>query len=125
MGNTGAKDTARKHQTPVDIRVLERIVGADPSVVHMVLQEFLHTATATFERLHTADGGSTIMHQQAHRLKSSARSVGAQRLGELCQALEDVGRADDVQRLSPLLTELKIEWQAVEQFIHRYMDSIA
>ena len=125
MGNTGAKDTARKHQTPVDIRVLERIVGADPSVVHMVLQEFLHTATATFERLHTADGDSTIMHQQAHRLKSSARSVGAQRLGELCQALEDAGRADDVQRLSPLLTELKIEWQAVEQFIHRYMDSIA
>ena len=125
MGNTGAKDTARKHQTPVDIRVLERIVGADPSVVHTVLQEFLHTATATFERLHTADGDSTIMHQQAHRLKSSARSVGAQRLGELCQALEDAGRADDVQRLSPLLTELKIEWQAVEQFIHRYMDSIA
>lgn len=90
------------------------------------MQYDLHTATATLERLHTSDRtDATIMHQQAHRLKSSARSVGTQRLGELCQALEDAGRADDVQRLSPLLTELTIEWQAVEQFIHRYMDSIA
>ncbi len=120
MQAEGRGDT---HQPPVDTRVLERIVGDDPAVVHTVLQEFLHTATVTFERLHTADGDAAIIHQQAHRLKSSARSVGALHLGELCQALEDAGQADDEAALSPLLAKLNTEWRAVEQYLHGYIQS--
>jgi PAS domain S-box-containing protein len=112
--------TPFSQETTVDISVLERVIGDDPAVVQMVLQEFLHSAAATIECLQSADLAPVAISQQAHRLKSSARSVGAQRLGELCQSLENAGKAEDVQALPALLAALNTEWQVVEQFIRGY-----
>jgi HPt (histidine-containing phosphotransfer) domain-containing protein len=42
----------------------------------------------------------------AHTLKSAARSVGALRLGELCQSLEAAGRAGDAEKCNALMDGL-------------------
>ncbi len=105
----------------VDISVLESIVGNDPSVIQAVLQEFLSATTATMEYLQRPDLDFAVIKQQAHRLKSSARSVGALRFGELCQTVENAAKAEDTQTLPALLAELHTEWLAVERCVRDTM----
>lgn len=112
--------TPPSEEAVVDVSVLERIVGDDPGIIQAVLQEFLQTGTATMDYLHSADLDPAVISQQAHRLKSSARSVGAQRLGELCQSLENAGKAEDRQALTSLLAELHTEWLSVERCLQGY-----
>ncbi|HTM28281.1 MAG TPA: ATP-binding protein, partial [Rhodanobacter sp.] len=67
----------------VDVGVLENLVGNEPAVIFDLLQGFQDSAGRTAELLKAAcsvgDMATTI--EQAHRLKSSARTVGALVLG--------------------------------------------
>lgn len=84
----------------VDIRVLQALVGDDPSTLLEFLQEFLSSATGLMQGMDalidTADWRDVT--NAAHRLKSSARSVGARALGMESEYLEDMlGRQDTTQ----------------------------
>lgn len=76
----------------VDIRVLQGLVGDDPGTLREFLQEFLTSATGLVqsmdESLNTPDWRDIT--SAAHRLKSSARSVGARALGIESEYLEDM-----------------------------------
>jgi HPt (histidine-containing phosphotransfer) domain-containing protein len=56
----------------------------------------------------------------AHKLKSSARSVGALVLGELCAELEKTGKAGDNKALALLLPKFDQELAHVERFLEGY-----
>ena len=56
----------------------------------------------------------------AHTLKSAARSVGALALGELCQAIETAGNADDAPAWSDCAQGLGVAFAAVEEAISRH-----
>ena len=110
----------------VDIRVLEQLVGDEPEVVADFLNEFRQGAARLMLSLHATlptDGWRDAMGL-AHRLKSSARSVGAARMGHLCERMErlcadaDAGR----EQASTLLTELQEEWQLVDKEIIQRAD---
>lgn len=84
----------------VDIRVLQGLVGNDPSTLLEFLHEFLASATGLMrgmgELLDTPDWRDIT--SGAHRLKSSARSVGARALGAESEFLEDMmGRQGTTQ----------------------------
>ena len=53
----------------------------------------------------------------AHKLKSSSRSVGALRLGELCAAIEVAGTAGDLEMLTELLADFQKEMGAVQDYL--------
>ena len=53
----------------------------------------------------------------AYKLKSSARSVGALALGELCAGMEQAGKAGDTEALAALLPKFAQELLSVEGFI--------
>jgi HPt (histidine-containing phosphotransfer) domain-containing protein len=53
----------------------------------------------------------------AHKLKSSARSVGANALADTCEALEKAGKADDWKTIDALAGVSKDQLAAVETFI--------
>jgi HPt (histidine-containing phosphotransfer) domain-containing protein len=55
--------------------------------------------------------------QIAHRLKSSARSVGASSLGDLCAGIEAAGNAADLPALAGLLPAFERELATVEQYL--------
>jgi HPt (histidine-containing phosphotransfer) domain-containing protein len=56
----------------------------------------------------------------AHKLKSSARSVGALLLGELCEEMERGGKAGDREALVMLLPKFEHELAKVERYLDEY-----
>ncbi len=110
---------------PVDVKVLEELVGDDPVIVHEFLQDFRSSAaTITLElRAACAIGNSMSAGAAAHKLKSSARVVGALALGELCAAMEEAGGAGDSAALNVLLPRFETEMAVVEDYLDRRIEN--
>ena len=104
---------------PVDVRVLEALVGSEPAVVRDFLQDFRASAARI-----AAELGVAFEHDQAaqaaalaHELKSSARAVGALALGEVCEEIERAGRAADTESLRASWRRFEVEARAVEEYL--------
>jgi CheY-like chemotaxis protein len=108
---------------PIDVAVLQAIVGADEQVTAEFLRDFRASAQRMSESLaaacaehRTADATSA-----AHCLKSSASTVGAPRLAQVCAQIEAAGRAGDTGVMATLLPAFNAEVRAVED----YLDALA
>ena len=55
--------------------------------------------------------------RQAHKLKSSARTVGAHGLADVCVALEDAGKAGDEKALSILIPQIEPLMAALDGYV--------
>lgn len=99
----------------VDVGVLENLVGNDPAVIREFLTDFRSSAATLALKLTTAciDHQATQASEQAHKLMSSARSVGALALGELCAQMENAGKAGSIGMLTTLLPRFQQELDAV------------
>ncbi len=115
--------TARHIATamPIDVSVLEGLVGDDPALVREFLQDFRGSAgKITLElRAACATGQTTAVVAAAHKLKSSALAVGAFALGELCEAMEGEGKAGDRDALNVLLPRFETEMALVEDYLDK------
>ena len=87
--------------SPVDVRVLQSLVGDDMETVYEFLGEFLRAARQQAAEIVAACDADDRrgVESVAHKLKASSRSVGALALGELCAALEHAARAGDQDEL--------------------------
>jgi CheY-like chemotaxis protein/HPt (histidine-containing phosphotransfer) domain-containing protein/anti-sigma regulatory factor (Ser/Thr protein kinase) len=79
----------------LDVSVLAALVGDDPAVIREFLLDFRASATTIAAELAAAcaTGDAARAGALAHKLKPSARSVGALALGAICAELEDAGKA--------------------------------
>ena len=104
---------------PVDVSVLKALVGDDPAMISELLHDFRLSATGIAEELRSAceAGQASATGAAAHKLKSSARSVGALALGELCDAMEQAGKAGQVEALTVLLPRFEAEMAAVDNYL--------
>jgi signal transduction histidine kinase/ActR/RegA family two-component response regulator/HPt (histidine-containing phosphotransfer) domain-containing protein len=104
---------------PVQVSVLEALVGTDPRLILEFLQAFGLSAGRSATELAEACGKqrSKDAANIAHKLKSSARSVGALKLGELCAAMEAAGTAGDLTLLTQLLPSFEQEMAAVDGYL--------
>jgi len=90
-----------------------------------MLQEFLTDFRASALRIAVdlqttcAAGDAAATAALAHKLKSSARSVGALRLGDLCETMEKAGKGGNTQALTGLLAEFKRELAGVNGYLQR------
>jgi CheY-like chemotaxis protein/nitrogen-specific signal transduction histidine kinase/HPt (histidine-containing phosphotransfer) domain-containing protein len=109
----------------VDIRVIENLVGNDPTVISDLLHGFQDSAGRTVELLKAACnmGDMTTTIEQAHRLKSSSRAVGALVLGEICEEIENAGKAGAGDTLARLLPIFDREYEAVDAFLVAFHQS--
>jgi CheY-like chemotaxis protein/HPt (histidine-containing phosphotransfer) domain-containing protein len=82
---------------PLEVALLERLIGRDPAVVREFLHEFRATAARQAQEIRDAatHGDLSRVTFVAHKLKSNARSVGALPFGELCADLERVAKLGD------------------------------
>ncbi len=89
----------------VDIGVLERLIGNDRAIIVEFLGDFRGSARRIGALLTAAcrDGDQQLACAQAHQLKSSAWTVGALALGDLCARIEGAATASSQQALLPLL----------------------
>jgi signal transduction histidine kinase/DNA-binding NarL/FixJ family response regulator/HPt (histidine-containing phosphotransfer) domain-containing protein len=103
----------------VDTRILENLVGSDPAVILEFLNDFRVSAAKIALVLKTAcvDGQPAQASAQAHKLKSSARTVGALALGELCAEMETAGASGRIDALVALLPIFEQELATVNTFL--------
>ena len=102
-----------------DTSVLPRMIGDNPQAQRRILDGFLIRAhdlvTTLGECIATED--SARIADLAHQLKSPALSIGAMRLGTLCQQLELAGRANDLDAIQALAHRLAPDFEDVAGFI--------
>ncbi len=121
----GAADRATEAPTvrvPVDVQVLEALVGDNVSVVARFLRDFRETASGITAEICAAQaaGSAPGMAAGAHKLKSSARAVGAMELGELSSEVEHLALAGRM----PEATEAVLRLDAEMRRVARYLDSL-
>jgi len=106
----------------LDVNVLKGLVGNDAAVIRRFLTDFHSSAAGMAAALHNAclAGQAAEAGAIAHKLKSSARSVGALPLGELCAEMEQAGKAADVKALAVLMPEFEQELASVKQYLENY-----
>ncbi len=99
----------------LDVNVLRRLVGDDEDIVQELLQDFAASSQQIGVSMRDAQHAQAAerMRQLSHQLKSAARSVGALRLGQLCEACE-AACAQPGQPSSEPLNEVLQELQAVQ-----------
>jgi len=106
-------------QAPIDVSVLPGFVGDDPVVLHQFFVDFRRSLIETEKSLLAAveEGRASTVGAIAHRLKSSAKAVGAMRFADLLETAEsavDEQRTDLRDIGSALQFELRrvVEWIA-------------
>jgi two-component system, sensor histidine kinase and response regulator len=112
-------ETTARVPRAVDVRILESLIGNDPTLVREFLRDFAASAARLAAALvdsHTR-GNSIETAAIAHKLKSSARSVGALKLGELCAAIEEAVRSRNGTIPSRLITAFGTEMAAVQEHL--------
>lgn len=111
-----ASSGASPDTVAVDVNALKALIGDDEAMVREFLHDFRISAAKIAVELRTAcaAGQATAAGALAHKLKSSARSVGALALGELCARMEKAG---DTEALAALLPKFEQELLSVEGFI--------
>ncbi len=104
---------------PIDERVLKKMFGNDPVFFKEILNDFIvHTQKTISEikagwRRHSAED----IELAAHKLKSSAKSVGANELGDICIFLETAGREEDWKTIDQNVLRLDVVMNEVEVYI--------
>jgi HPt (histidine-containing phosphotransfer) domain-containing protein len=118
--DTCASPLHGQRTAPVDATVLPSLVGDDAAVLGEFMLDFLEGAVRAATELANAlaAGHVTSVGAVAHRLKSSARAVGALHLGELCDAIErDANAAADCESLTAMQARFDAELARVREWI--------
>ena len=104
---------------PVDVSVLAALIGDDQALLDEFLIDFQASASAIALELNAAcaTANTAQVGALAHKLKSSARSVGALKLGALCAQLEAAGLVGDGPALDLLMRSFSNEMAAVDAAI--------
>lgn len=89
--------TARREPAPIDLVHLARQTFGSADLEREVLRLFVLQGGELVRRIATA-ADAVERAEIAHRLKGSARAIGAIRVGRLCEALE-TAREDEVAAL--------------------------
>jgi len=99
----------------IDPSALKEVFGDDEGTFVEILKDFLEPSASNVEEIEVSFSARSAegVAMAAHKLKSSARSVGAHDLADLCQTLEAAGKSEDwnvidkeVPRLSPTIQKV-------------------
>ncbi len=115
--------TVETTESPVfNPEVLVKMVGNQPSVHHRLLKKFIiNSQERTDQLLQAIEKQDTkAVRETAHALKSAARTVGAMRLGELCEKLEHAGTSGDCKTCLELEKTLKTLFSETKQAIKKH-----
>jgi two-component system, sensor histidine kinase and response regulator len=122
-GGGTTMDSGREQNHPVDLegfRALMRDAGVE-EVVDTTVDIYMEESPVIFAALEAAvtAGDSDGARRRAHSLKSSSGNIRANRLYQLLQAMEMLGRDADPEGARSALPELRAEFDAVMAYLHK------
>ena len=115
--------TESSNEYALDPAVLAGLLGTEDSgMLTEFFHEFLHTSAPTVQQIRDAFEQKNLgeLADQAHKLKSSARAVGANMLADCCLALELAGKEANTQAVSQQMKIFYTLYTQVEEWIHQY-----
>jgi two-component system, sensor histidine kinase and response regulator len=92
----------------IDLAVLGRMVNNSPEKIRKYAEKFVITTRDALASLDAAlaAGNMDVVAEIGHKIKSSARGVGALHFGDLCQHLENLRRQDDAAQARAVVGQL-------------------
>ena len=121
-----AVDTPTDAPAVVDVQSLIEVLGMDdPAMLADFYLDFLTTGEANASELQQAYAAQEYasLGKLAHRLKSSARTVGAHALADCCLALEHAGREGDTTIIDSQMQAFPTLFAQVKDWIEHYTQS--
>ncbi len=108
-----------------DNAALHRLIGNNPAMQRRLLEKFLLSAQDQMGLINSAiaAGNAPAAAEVAHKLKSAANSIGALRLGKLCQEIELAGRTGDRGQCDVLAVRLTENFSAATATIQNYLSA--
>jgi HPt (histidine-containing phosphotransfer) domain-containing protein len=102
------------------LEMLRRLKPGDPSLLPRLVEAFLADVPAILIALRTAADArdSTELASSAHRLKGAALNLGVTAVGALCEQLETMGAAGQVDGAPQLLDRLETALDPVADTLH-------
>jgi PAS domain S-box-containing protein len=109
----------------IDLSILAKLLGYNPEKVRKFAFKFLQTTQDGFGDIDAALARGDVhqVRELGHRIKSSARTVGALGLAELCHSLETLApgeAADEAERARRIVARL---WPLLEQITEQIMNN--
>lgn len=107
----------------IDLDVLGKMVGNDPEKIGRFANKFLDSARQSLAEIEAARAAQDFAALCAlgHRLKSSARTVGALQFGDICHALEELKHNGKLSDSDALIQQLKFILPLLEKDVHAYL----
>ena len=108
-----------REERPVDMRALDKVFGDNVEAQLSILRKFVDQTDeilASTESAHERKDADQVGFF-AHKLKSSARTVGANHLSDICFELEVTGRNADWTAIGPLVGSMQSEVARVRDYI--------
>ena len=104
-----------------DAATLPRMVGHDAVLHARMLELFVRDAQSQIDAIeHAAGAGELVLVAgAAHTLKTSARMVGALRMGHLCEDIETAADAGNAALFRSLVSGLADSYQRTQEHIRR------
>ncbi|MBC3872429.1 response regulator [Undibacterium flavidum] len=114
--------TATNH-VAIDLSVLANLVGNSPEKIGKFAKKFVDSVKAGLLEIRQLQTDKDLPGLSAigHRLKSSARTVGAMQFGELCQELEKLKDGGSLEQADPIIERLHTIFQQVEDEVEAYL----
>ena len=98
------------------MEILLEMIGGERELLAELIDSFLETGPPLLIRLRegVAQGNPAEVRAAAHTLKSSGNDFGATRLAELCQQLEEMGKAGQLAGAAELAAQVEAEYEPVK-----------
>ena len=107
----------------IDLGVLAALLGGDADKVKKFSQKFLAVSHQSLQEIDSAFLASNLLTINAigHKMKSSARAVGADGFARLCEILEQLHGEEGLHQVAGISRQM---WQLLEQISHSIDHSI-
>jgi HPt (histidine-containing phosphotransfer) domain-containing protein len=98
-------------------------VGGDVAFVADLVETYLADGADQLAEIDAAvqSGDAEALVRPAHTLKSSSRTVGANRLGELGRQIEMLGRSGTTAGVGALAAAARTEWTEIEAALRAWL----
>lgn len=111
----------------LDASILETTLRGDRATTRLLLADFVPNARDLVDGADIALGAGDLseLARIGHTLKSSARAVGALRLGEACDQLESDARSAPAEQLERDVPRLRRLFEDVERAVQKLLEAAA
>ena len=110
---------------PIQIETISQVFKNDPSTILRFWESFMNTARSTLVEMVAANEQHNLdaLGNLAHKIKSSAKTMGALAFANACQELNDTAKINDGIQVPTILAFLLLELERIAWQFQQYVNN--